>query len=314
MQWSKVHSYRVTLLILIISLAAEVKAESVELRLWEAIQSCRLSISASTSAQKDRQCSVLKQLLEPKNATWQIDGPQADITNPVVLLELESIVSDYLTPPRQSSLELSRIEKILSETLVSRPPKPKSLWEQFIEWLNTHHSSGKSDWNWLKDLLQKLVPSKALASILFKGVVVATILLAVAIVANEYRYSDGFKFWRRSKFKRNSNMEELDQSQSGHSIDRQEIEKLPLHEQPVNLLNWVINEMIAKDILPDNRSFTNLEFCQVIRPLKNVDTAIFSDFMNTIDKIVYGNEEINRSTVNDLSTQACQVVDSLAVS
>lgn len=291
--------------------ATTAKAQPLELQVVDALQQCMDSLDANDSEFSMGACPRLQHLLENERISQQVDIPLFSDATQVTLQELHDLFTEYTLSVPESRLDFAGLDQLLQETLVIPDEKSPNFWERFLEWLKQQQLENNADWKWLQELLSNLQPPQWLGTLIFRGAISLTLLLALAIVVNEIRLSEGFPFFRKRSKKLQTGRTQGAFIQAQEVPDFHQITTMPLHQQPAALLNWMIAELVSKNLLPDNRSLTNGEYCSVIRQRENRAALGFSDLIGLLDDTIYGNRKINSEIMDNLLGQTDKVVTTL---
>lgn len=233
----------------------------------------------------------------------QFDPPLEDITSINQLLDVKYLLSQGTRPGDAiyTVVDTDFLQQFRESNDFINKPVEIGLWDRFIEWLKERYKDqddSATDWSWLIDLLEKGSMPDWLSKAIYYVAIGLIILLAGLIVFNELRAANISK-WRRGRKKKQAN-----QWQQGlatiEELNWQSIGKLPLQQRAGAMLRYVIDDMIDRGWIADNRSRTNREMWRELRQ-KDADTARqFDHAINLAERSVYGDEQLDNRQVEDL--------------
>ena len=309
MQQSKPHKLFLLLALLLIGHAATAATEKQpDYRALQALGDCLKSLESNPGELVEIACPRLRNLFENPDIASRIDMPLLSDATPASIHDLQGIFEDFSATVSPSQFDFKGLNELLAKTLVVQGEKAKTLWERFVDWLKQQQPGNNTDWEWLQKLLRDLQLPEWFGTWLLRGTIALTLLLALGIIVIEIRASEQFRLFRkRTKSDVNSKTRAAHLQQKS-SPNRQQIAMLPLAQQPAALLNWIISELVSRNLLPDNRSLTNGEYCVAIHR-RNAQAALgFSELMGFIDKTIYGNRLIDSNAMQNLFSQTDDVL------
>ncbi len=256
-------------------------------------------------------CPALFEHVLHNNILQQFDPPLEDITSINQLLDVKYLLSQGV---RQEDAIYTLVDTTFlqqfrdSNDFVSKPVEI-GLWDRFIEWLKERYKDqddSDSNWGWLIELLEKGSMPDWLAKTIYYVAIGLIIILAALIVINELRAARIGKWRGRRKNKVTSEW------QPGlASIDElswASIDKLPLQQRPGAMLRFVIDDMIERGWISDNRSRTNREMWRELRRKDTATARQFDHAINLSERSVYGDELLDNRQVEDLYQVAHSIV------
>lgn len=187
-------------------------------------------------------------------------------------------------PLPASRLDAGRVAAILAS--LEAPPRKASWWERFNRWLESWLGRAGEDADapeWLAKLLGGIPPWAAkLVFWLVLGALVAG-LAAIAVI--ELRAAGVL---RRQQPRPAAAAPGAARETAREAPDLAFIGRLPARDQPAALLQWAIRRLVARRILPADRSLTNGELAAVLRTHAPAELPLFQRLACAAEAAVYG--------------------------
>ena len=196
----------------------------------------------------------------------------------------------------------------------ARHTEAPGLWQRFKQWLKDNYGTQDEDTNidWLLELLDGFsVPDWLYKTILY-GSIALVIIMAIVIVANEFRHYKRYK-------DRDNNLSDDDTLSDIHSLRKlswDEVQALPLQQKTSALLQYLIQQCIDRQWLPNNNSFTNREFYQRLKKLDADKASQFNQVVNAAEQAIYGKHPLSADELKKImfTTESILKNDELASS
>jgi hypothetical protein len=256
-------------------------------------------------------CPELFEHVLHNNSLQQFDPPLEDITSINQLLDVKYLLSQGVRPGDAIYTVVDnnfRQQFREANDFVSKPVEI-GLWDQFIEWLKERYKDeddSDSDWSWLIELLEKGSMPDWLGKAIYYVAVGLIIVLAGLIVFNELRAANIGKWRSRRKNKVSAEW------QAGlatiEELNWANIDKLPLQQRAGAMLRFVIDDMIERGWISDNRSRTNREMWRELRQKDTATAKQFDHAINLTERSVYGDEQLDNRQVEDLYQVAHSII------
>lgn len=252
----------------------------------------------------DENCpSLFKQV--QNNRTLQLLDPPLDINTSLnQLLDTRFLLSEQNNPDEAlyTVADKSFLQQLASTADFETSPVELGLWDRFVNWLKEHYKQDEetdTDWGWLIDLLENGRIPEWLGTTIYYTSIGLIILLAALIVFNEVRTAR-----RGGRRKRRRKLSAQDGWQQGlatiESLDWNAIGKLPVQQQPGAMLRFVIDQLIGRGWISDNRSRTNREMWRELRR-EHIDSAgQFEHAVTLAERSVYGEQQLNDTQLHEL--------------
>jgi len=182
----------------------------------------------------------------------------------------------------------------LNDTLADEP----SWWARFTQWLKDNYGSDNEDTDidWLIKLLDEFSLPEWLFKTIFYGSIGLVILLAIIIIVNEFRHYKRYQ----NRDKHSANTDSLAHLHALRKLSWDEVLALPVHQKAAALLQYLIQQCITRDWLPDNNSFTNREFYQRLKKIDVTKAMQFNQVVNAAEQTVYGKHPLSAEEVSTL--------------
>lgn len=244
-------------------------------------------------------------------ATWPAAGslsqPLELQTTPNQLRDLRALLGSFRRPPAGvGRFDFAALPELLARTLQVEPTPPVSWWQRFKDWLAQKlRGSSESEYRWLSEFLKSLDPPEWLADLVLRASVAVVLLLALAVVVNELRAANP-RSWlqRRSRRQRAGS---VSAAIGAARLAWKDVTSLPPGQQPAALLRLVLQELIARGLLPDDQSLTNRELLARLGAAARAHAAAFSELAAASDAVLFGNRMVAAAQLAPLH-QAAQTI------
>lgn len=197
---------------------------------------------------------------------------------------------------QQNEIDLSRLQSILSATLIEKGIKKLGWWQRFLNWLNSRDEAEQSDndYAWLQELLNNFSLSDETAKGIFYVSSGLIIILTLFLVLRELYLSrqSGYKFWRRGKNKNKKNNVAIAAkgNKAAFSFETKAA-SLPA------LLNQCIDFLIYQGKLPSIKSKTNREYIHYLVSNCEEIAEPFSTISVQAERVIYGGWKADDVTI-----------------
>ncbi|MBT4836563.1 MAG: hypothetical protein HON94_04370 [Methylococcales bacterium] len=195
-----------------------------------------------------------------------------------------------------------RLQQIIDESFIhQQTDKTLKWWDQFVQWIKDFFPEEKSvNSDWIDSLSKIIASFQSVIEALFYLSIGLIIAVLVWIAYNEMKIAGLFMKKRKVLFSAS------DDQLKDHLVNIQysqisftQISTLPQNNQPLALLSYCINQLIEKNYLPNNKSYTNWE---TIRLLQKFEAQLsFQHLVQLVERIEYGGDQ-----VNDESLRLCE--------
>lgn len=225
------------------------------------------------------------------------------------LRDIRQFVKSSRAPVTASfQLDYSGLDQLLKDTLRKEHELPKSWWDQFVAWLKQYlPESEEEDYQWLVEFLEKIRIPQWVADTLFDVSMILIILIALGILANEWRYLPGTGWQRRRK--RRGQIATPETAAPINVTSLLDIQKLPLYHQLPALLLYVIANFEKSGDLPAQRSFTNRELLERLAKNQHDYRDYFFRLVSATESIVYGNQAPRESDVSQFMLETEKLLE-----
>jgi hypothetical protein len=187
-------------------------------------------------------------------------------------------------PPR--TLEPARVAAILAA--IEPPPREASLWDRFVAWLDgwfkAEEQGGEAP-AWLLELIERI--PKWLGPALFFGSLAALVIALATIIVIELRAAGVFRRRAGVAGTPAATAAALAAAPAA-GLELAGIGALPLREQPAALLLWAIRRLVARHVLPADRSLTNGELLALVGTRAPDELPVFRRLARAAEAVVYG--------------------------
>lgn len=209
-------------------------------------------------------------------------------------------------------LDYAGLDTLLENTFRKEAPPPQSLWDQFMTWLKQFFpEQQEEDYSWLTDFLNSIEVPDWVLELIFDGSMVLVVVLALAVLVNEWRYyRQGGTRRRKRALKTPAKPEDHDY---GATLSFDNICSLPLASRLPALLNKVIASLIKAGDLPTQRSFTNRELLRTLYKGRHQYSEYFAQLATASESVVYGNIAPTEGGVAGLIDGARQLLEPSSV-
>jgi hypothetical protein len=253
-------------------------------------------------------CPGLAQAVAELPAAGSLSQPLDQQTTPNQLHDLRALLGSYRSPPASvERFDFAALPELLARTLQVEPTPPVSWWQRFKDWLAQKlRGSGESDYRWLTEFLKSLDPPEWLADLILRASVAVILLLALAIVVNELRAAS-LTSWlqRRSRTQRTSR---VPAPIGAARLTWKDVTNLPPGQQPAALLRLVLQELIERGLLPDDKSLTNSEMLARLGAAARAHAAPFAELATAADAVLFGSRAVVAAQLAPLHHAAHAIV------
>lgn len=252
------------------------------------ITDCPDNSQSQQSIELETQCPKFYQKLAENGvmATLQAPFPKQLSVTQLQMLQTATNLTDEV-----EVLDESGLNTLLASIYVEKnEDKTVDWWKQFLSWLNGFKPEKyETEFNWLIKFLEAITPSEQTASIMMYTSFGLIILLTIGLVLWELYLSGVFdRKRRRYKKHRQTTVKPIDSATNQLSFA--EIKQLAPAIQSIALLKSVINQLMDKEILPNNSALTNLEFRQCLQSSHSSNYQSFSQLLDIVEPVLYGDE------------------------
>jgi hypothetical protein len=210
-----------------------------------------------------------------------------------------------------AAMDYASLDAILDE--VHRPveaPAP-GVWERFIRWLD-EVLAGSGEAAYLEPLkrliawLDETVPVRAMLQLLFAGLLISLVIVAGGLLVQQLVATRGRPRLPWADRGRGSTPGAAPAPDALPALA--DIRRLPPARQPAAVLNWCIEVLVRRNVLPARRSRTNRE---LLRCLDNETTAqrAFARLLDTAEPSIYGGRAADAERLERLYEHAAAVAD-----
>ena len=245
------------------------------------------------------ECPDLSILLATREINGFIQPPLESDTTLNRLLDEQKLRRQVYQAPISTLTDLTLVEDLAKNyNLDSSDDNTPSWWQIFKQWLKDNYSSDEEDANidWLIKLLDGFsIPDWLYKTILY-GSIVLIIIFAITIIVNEFRHYKRFK----NRDTQKNDLDNLDPLHEFRKLDWDEIQDLPFNQRTSALLQYLIQQCIDRDWLPNNNSFTNREFYRSLMKLDSNKAVKFNTIVNAAERAIYGNHTLTNDELNQL--------------
>jgi len=244
-------------------------------------------------------CPELSLLLTDQEAPGFINPALEGKTSLNRLLDERFLRQRPYSPSHQTITNLAQVKQLANNfTFDSAEIETPGWWDRFKQWLKERYGSDEQDSgiDWLIELLDGFSFPDWLGDTLYYFSIGLIILLAIFIVVNELRHYKRFQN-RDEDFSSDANINPLHQLRS---LSWDEVQALPLNDKAAALLQYLIQQCINLEWLPDNKSYTNREFYRELKSVDQVKAQQFNEVINAAEQDIYGNHPLEAEQVNKL--------------
>ncbi len=244
-------------------------------------------------------CPDLSIFLATRNHNDFIQPPLESKTSLNRLIDEQVLRQQSYTIPTSTRTDISLVNKIAKHfDFNSTKAKEPGWWQLFKQWLKEKYSNSDEDANidWLLKLLDGFSIPDWLYNSLLYGSIGLIIIFAIIIVANEFRHYKRFK-------DRDYNSIKTDLLPPIHQLQKlswDQIQHLPLNQKTSALLQYLIQQCINREWLPNNNSFTNREFYQALKKYDANKAFKFNKVINTAEQDIYGKHPLSAEELKQL--------------
>ncbi|MGH8731907.1 MAG: DUF4129 domain-containing protein [Burkholderiales bacterium] len=253
-------------------------------------------------------CPGLAQAVAELPSAVSLSPPLDQQTTPSQLQDLRALLGSYGNPPAGvERFDFARLQELLARTLQVEPTPPVSWWQRFKDWLAQKlRGSDESDYRWLAEFLKSLDPPEWLADLILRASVAVILLLALSVVVNELRAANLTSWWqRRSRTQRTSR---VSAATGAARLTWKDVTNLPPGQQPAALLRLVLQELIDRGLLPDDKSLTNSEMLARLGAAARAHAAPFAELATAADAVLFGSRAVVASQLAPLHHAAQSIV------
>lgn len=256
-------------------------------------------------------CPELFEHVLHNDTLQQFDPPPEDISSINQLLDVKYLLSQRVNQDEAiyTVADSDFLQQFRDNNDFDNKPVELGLWDRFLAWLKERYKDREdsgTDWSWLIEFLENGSMPEWLSDTLYYLAIGLIILLAGLIVFNELRAANLGKL-RKHRKKKASNL-----WQEGlatiDELDWHSIGKLPLQQQPGAMLRFVIDDLIDRGWLTDNRSRTNREMWRELRRKHARTASQFDHAISLAERSVYGDETLDNAQVEALYQAAHSIV------
>ena len=300
------------LLILLVGATATVHANKrVNPELIQSLNECvdsRFSLGEASEINEqftlDTECPDLFTFAQVDRSLQRLDPPLDNDTSLNQLLDAQFLLSQQNNPENAlyTLADKSFLKELAAKNDFDSSPVELGLWDRFINWLKEHYKDKEeadTDWGWLIDFLDNAHIPDWLGKAVYYTSIGLIIILAALIVFNEVRAARrGGRRKRRGK--KTGGSEWHEDLATIESLDWDEIGKLPVHQQPGAMLRFVIDELIERDWISDNRSRTNREMWRELRTRHQQSAGKFEHAVVLAEQSVYGEQQLSDEQLHEM--------------
>jgi len=253
-------------------------------------------------------CPGLAQAVAELPSAGSLSPPLDQQTTPSQLHDLRALLGSYRNPPAGvERFDFAGLSELLARTLQVEPTPPVSWWQRFKDWLAQKlRGNGEADYRWLTEFLKSLDPPEWLADLIVRASVAVILLLALAVVVNELRAAN-LTSWlqRRSRTQRTSR---VPAATVAARLTWKDVTNLPPGQQPAALLRLVLQELIERGLLPDDKSLTNSEMLARLGAAARAHAAPFAELATAADAVLFGSRAVVAAQLAPLHHAAQTIV------
>ncbi len=240
----------------------------------------------------DEVCPGLAQAVAELPSAVSLSQPLDLQTTPDQLRDLRTLLGSYRSPPASvEHFDFAALPELLARTLQVEPASPVSWWQRVKDWLAQKLRSGdESDYRWLTEFLQSLDPPEWLADLILRASVAVILLLALSVVVNELRAANLRSWWqRRSRTQRTGR---VSAATGAPRLTWKDVTNLPPGQQPAALLRLVLQELIDRGLLHDDKSLTNSEMLARLGAAARAHAPPFAELAKAADAVLFGSRAV----------------------
>lgn len=236
---------------------------------------------------------------------------ELDATSVEGLRDLRSFIAGFEREPSAAQnfrLDLDRVDALLAEVLVEENIDD-TLWDRFLRWLEQYVKDGESSgFKRFVDWLEELDPPPWLGDVIIKICVVLIVLLALLVIGNELRLSGLLRRVRREhESKVSATAGEALQRKRTPTLD--ELRGLPPRQLAAGILELVTATLAERGWLSSSSSLTNGELVRQMGQRRNALGESFANLVVGIEKILYGDRQLDDETRARLVAAAGELID-----
>ncbi len=211
-------------------------------------------------------------------------GAEVDIVRYWDLLRLADDI-DRAVP--KAPLTHALLPDILAQTKVEAHAPP-SWWDRFQAWLKERLKDHEDvDLSWLDAWVRVLDRHSELLAVVTRVTVVLTLVGALYLVLREIELQGGMAWpWRRKP--RRAALDIHTDKPASAPLSWAEIQALPAAARPAALLHWLLFELHARALLPQDNSLTNREQLGLLGARMPSLHEPFARVLDDIEPCIYG--------------------------
>lgn len=253
-----------------------------------ATASCRARLeSAYASATLPRDLADLCAPAQGHGGSWLRDtelGAEVDIVRYWDLLRL---ADDIDHPALNAPLAHTLLPGILARTTVDTIV-PASWWERFQAWLKQRLDGNEDvDLSWLDDWLRVLDRHSELLAVVMRVSVVLSLVGVLYLILREIELHGGIN-WRWRRKPRPVNLDTRADRPALAPLGWAEIQMLSAAARPAALLRWLLLELHARALLPQDDSLTNREQLGLLAARMPTMREPFARVLDELEPCIYG--------------------------
>lgn len=203
--------------------------------------------------------------------------------------------------------DTAELQQVLTQVYQpeQEPVQTKTAMDKLADWLNTKVRQLFEGDNWFS---RHFEPGEISGTDVVIGIrnsiIVLLIVLVLYIIANELYAADIFKLLARKQRARRAQRDDVVQTQHAASTGIHEISELPLNRQVPALLRYVLQYLMARQILPHRYTLTNQEFLAIIQEQHPAASRDFEILVQANDRILYGRKSLASGDASKLFEHA----------
>jgi len=213
--------------------------------------------------------------------------------------------------PTGAALDFEGLDALLADVLVEEDDD-EGPWRRLLEWLEQRMGDGGSgDFGWLVDFLESISPPVWVWELIYKGLVVLIIVLALVVVGNEARIS-GLLRGRRHRGRAGGPVERDESPRASGPRTFDELRSLPPRARAGALLTLVVAGLCERGWLSAGPSDTNGELLAQLRRRHASMTAAFGSLVRSVESVVYGDRELDPGEQDHMLATARDILEESA--
>ncbi|MDX1434112.1 MAG: DUF4129 domain-containing protein [Gammaproteobacteria bacterium] len=271
------------------------------------LRACLASLDASGEESIDlaSRCPHAARHVASASHAGLVEGLSGETVGREALRDLIALSESFAAPAHASAaagLDFAGLDALLDEVLIEEDTDV-GWWERFLQWLKSKlpEDSG-ADYDWIVDWLEDLDVPEWLTDLIYHGSVVALIVLALFVVANEVRASGILRRrWRRGRATRAATQEAAAQV-APRGLD--ELAGLAPRARAAAVLALVVRHLAERGWIAERASLTTGELEREVARTRRALASPFHQLVAVVESVVYGDRDPDPATERALLVNA----------